>query len=153
MINVRSSSLLILTIAAVSACTFTSCRQVEPANDGDRAPVVVTIICNAPGYSSKEAEVVVASPLEAALNGMSNVQLLRSASRKGRVVVWVEFDRDTDFLRARQMVAERTTTAALPEDVALILAPASSGEILLITLRDSTVADTERHGLSRKPRT
>jgi CzcA family heavy metal efflux pump len=100
-------------------------------------------------------ETLVTFPLEAAINGASDVRRVRSATAVGIAVVWVEFDWGTDIFRARQVVAEKLTLvgASLPPQVEPpVLAPISSimGEILFFALssdRDDemvlrTTADT-----------
>ena len=121
----------------------------------DLTAPTVTILTEGRGMAPEEMETLVTFPIEAALNGASNVRRVRSATAVGIAVVWVEFDWGADIFRARQIVTEKLTLVAgsLPPQVERpILAPISSimGEILFfaitsdqddpLTLR--TVADT-----------
>lgn len=121
----------------------------------DLTAPTVTILTEGRGMAPEEMETLVTFPIEAAINGASNVRRVRSATAVGIAVVWVEFDWGTDIFQARQVVTEKLTLVGegLPPQVERpVLAPISSimGEILFfaissdhddpLTLR--TVADT-----------
>ncbi len=121
----------------------------------DLTAPTVTVLTEGHGMAPEEMESLVTFPIEAAINGASDVRRVRSATAVGIAVVWVEFDWGTDIFRARQVVAEKLAlvSATLPPQAERpILAPISSimGEILFfavssdiddpLTLR--TVADT-----------
>src|SRR5687768_15597849 len=121
----------------------------------DLTAPTVTILVEGHGMAPEEMETLVTFPIEAAINGASDVRRIRSATAVGIAVVWVEFDWGTDIFRARQVVAEKLSLvgSSLPPQVEQpVLAPISSimGEILFfaissdaddpLTLR--TVADT-----------
>ena len=91
----------------------------------------------------EEMETLVTFPIEAAINGASDVRRVRSATAVGIAVVWVEFDWGTDIFRARQIVAEKLAlvSGALPPQANRpILAPISSimGEILFFAVSSET---------------
>src|SRR4029079_13993393 len=121
----------------------------------DLTATAVTIRTDGHGMAPEEMETLVTFPIEAAINGASDVRRVRSATAVGIAVVWVEFEWGTDIFRARQVVAEKLALVggSLPPQVERpILAPISSimGEILFFAIsseRDDpltlrTVADT-----------
>jgi CzcA family heavy metal efflux pump len=121
----------------------------------DLTAPTVTILAEGRGMAPEDMETLVTFPIEAAINGASDVRRVRSATAVGIAVVWVEFDWGADIFRARQVVAEKLTlvSATLPPQVEPpILAPISSimGEILFLAIssdRDDpltlrTMADT-----------
>ena len=66
----------------------------------------------APGFSSEQIETLVTRPVETAINGVASLQRTTSNSIPGLSDIKVYFDPSTDPYRARQLVAERLTTAA-----------------------------------------
>src|SRR5262245_29901758 len=145
---------LVLSVLLAGAGAWTA-RSMPVDVFPDLTAPTVTILTEGRGMAPEELETLVTFPIEAAINGASNVRRVRSATAVGIAVVWVEFDWGTDIFRARQVVAEKLTlvNATLPPQVEQpILAPISSimGEILFFAIssdRDDpltlrTTADT-----------
>lgn len=94
------------------------------------APPYVEIQTEAPGLSTEEVESLITVPLENALNGVTNLKVLRSKSVLGLSSVVLFFEEGTDLMKARQAVQERLTSE-VPRLPALarpptMLAPLSS---------------------------
>lgn len=93
------------------------------------APPQAVIQTEAPGLSPEQVETLVTQPIENAVNGVSDIQALRSQSIQGLSVIQVVFGLHSDIYRDRQIVAERLTTIAgnMPQGVnAPILTPLTS---------------------------
>jgi CzcA family heavy metal efflux pump len=71
------------------------------------APPQVVVQTEAPGLSPGEVEQLVTLPIEQAINGIPNLDVLRAQSAQGLSVVTIIFQDGTDIYRARQLVAER----------------------------------------------
>jgi HME family heavy-metal exporter len=106
---------------------------------------VVTVLTEAPGFSTEEVENLVTVPLEAMLNGVAGVNRIRTTSGSGLSIVAADFGLDADPWRARQVVAERlqASTPILPAGLQPIMMPLVSvmGEIMLISLSGDENAD------------
>src|SRR5678815_1626425 len=127
---------LVLSILLAGAGAWTA-RTMPVDVFPDLTAPTVTILTEGRGMSPEELETLVTFPIEAAINGASDVRRVRSATAVGIAVVWVEFDWGTDIFRARQVVAEKLTLVALPPQIERpILAPISSimGEILFFSI-------------------
>jgi cobalt-zinc-cadmium resistance protein CzcA len=106
----------------------------------------VLVLTRAPGFSPEEVELTVSRPIEVALSGLPGLVEQRSLSRYGISAVTAVFDDDVDAWRARQMVAERTALADLPEAAeAPELGPLTGGlgEIFHLTLSSDRRTRTE----------
>ncbi|MDN5872904.1 MAG: efflux RND transporter permease subunit [Sinobacteraceae bacterium] len=75
------------------------------------APPRVQIQTEAPGFISKDVELLVTRPLEAALRGMPNVERIRSSSSVGLSRITLVFAADVDVYRARALTLGRLQSA------------------------------------------
>ncbi|MDX9911403.1 MAG: efflux RND transporter permease subunit [Phycisphaerales bacterium] len=98
----------------------------------------VTIMAESGGLAADEVEQYVTFPIESAVNGMTGVRRVRSASAIGLSIVWVDLEWGADLYDARQLVAERLVTArqGIPGEIEPFITPVTSiaGEIMLISL-------------------
>jgi CzcA family heavy metal efflux pump len=76
------------------------------------APPRVEIQTPCLGLSTAEVEELVTIPLEEAFNGLPGLDVMRSKSVEQLSSILLQFDRGTDLLTARQLVAERISIAA-----------------------------------------
>src|SRR5579864_3337428 len=80
------------------------------------SPPQVVIQTETTGLAPEQVELLVTQPIENAVNGVSGVQAIRSASVQGLSVVTVLFEANTNIYRDRQAVTERLSalTGSLP---------------------------------------
>ncbi len=96
----------------------------------DVSTIQVSVLTEAPGLSPVEVEQAITFPIEAVLNGVPQLQELRSVSRSGLSAVTVVFKENTDVWFARQLVLERIreVEGVLPPGAGTPqLAPVSTG--------------------------
>ncbi len=85
----------------------------------DFVPPQVVVQTEAPGLSPEQVELLVTRPVETSVNGVGNLDSVRSQSIQGLSIVTAVFNDDTDIFRARQMLGERLAEIAveLPQGV------------------------------------
>jgi CzcA family heavy metal efflux pump len=72
----------------------------------------VAIQTEAPGLASEQVEVLVTRPIETMVNGLGDMESLRSESIEGLSIINVVFKEGTDVFLARQMLAEQLAEIA-----------------------------------------
>src|SRR5882724_12030108 len=79
----------------------------------------VTIQTECPGLSPEQVELLVTLPIETMVNGLGDMESLRSESIEGLSIITAVFKEGTDVFRARQMLAEilAETAGELPATV------------------------------------
>src|SRR5512136_3135149 len=79
----------------------------------------VVIQTEAPGLSPEQVELLVTLPIETMVNGLGDMESLRSESIEGLSIITAVFKEGTDVFRARQLLAEKLaeTAGALPATV------------------------------------
>jgi CzcA family heavy metal efflux pump len=107
------------------------------------APPQIAIQTEAPGFAPEQVEVLVTQPIENAINGVANIETMRSKSIQGLSVITVVFQASSDIYRDRQNVAERLSALAtqLPLGVqapALTPLTSATGDVLAIGLTSTT---------------
>jgi len=147
--SLRYSSLVL--IAAVLVVAYAGYRLPRMSVDVFpelNAPTVV-VMTESGGLAADEVEQYVTFPIETAVNGMTGVRRVRSASAIGLSIVWVDLEWDADLYDARQLVAERLATVreSLPEEAEPFITPITSiaGEIMRVSLSspDGTASPME----------
>ena len=127
-------SMILLVAAGLIVMTH---LPIEAYPDLTNNQVVVT--CNAPGMSPVEVEQLVTFPLETTMLGMPKLQLVRSTSKLELSMLTIIFNDSIDQYRARQLVAERLSTAAsrLPAGLQPMMGPMSTafGEVYQYTVQ------------------
>src|SRR5580692_4616876 len=79
-------------------------------------PPQIEVQTEAPGLSPEQVEAIVTRPIENTINGLGNLESLRSESIPGLSVITAVFKEGTDIIVARQMLAEKLseTSGELP---------------------------------------
>ena len=118
------------------------------------APPLVEIQTEAPGLSSSDVEALISVPLEAAMNGVPSLAVLRSKSVLGLSSVVMIFETGTERIPARQLVQERLARVAptLPAAARppVIMSPLSSlSRVMKVGMSSSTLSQVELTTLAR----
>ena len=102
----------------------------------DPSPPLVDVITQNPSWSAEEMEQQVTVPIETALNGIPQLEYVRSISIFGLSDVKLYFDFDSDYFVDRQEVLNRLQTVTLPQNLQPQLSPWSAiGEIYRYQLK------------------
>jgi Cu/Ag efflux pump CusA len=114
--SLRFRWIVLFLAAATLAVGFVQIPETKVDVFPEFAPPRVEIQTIALGNSSNEVEELITVPIENQLNGIEGLEDLRSKSVAQLSSIQLFFSRDTDELRARQLVAERLSqiTATLP---------------------------------------
>ncbi|WP_051955684.1 efflux RND transporter permease subunit [Beijerinckia mobilis] len=122
---------------------------VESVPDISPQQVLVSVV--APGLATEEIEKLVTFPIEAAMSGLPDLVDLRSVSRSGVSVVYVQFADDTDINLDRTLVSQRIQQARANISVpglSVNMGPLATGlgEIMQIEIRGAgqTLMDLNR---------
>ena len=101
------------------------------------APPQVVIQTEAVGLASEQVEQLVTRPIEMIVNGVANLETIRSQSTQGLSVITAVFRDGTEIYRARQMVGERLVSVAgqLPQGVrAPTMSPLTSATNMVLDI-------------------
>ena len=94
--------MLVLVVLLIVAGTYSFQRMPVDAYP-DLSPPMVELITQWPGHAAEEVERLTTLPLELAMNGTPNLQVMRSISLYGLSDVILTFDEGTDGYFARQL--------------------------------------------------
>lgn len=89
----------------------------------DLSPPMVELITQWPGHAAEEVERLTTLPLELAMNGTPQLQVMRSISLYGLSDIRLTFEEGVDSYFARQVVFQRLSDATLPAGVTPSMAP------------------------------
>ena len=108
------------------------------------APPQAVIQTEGVGLSAEQVEILVTQPIENVINGAPGIQALRSSSIQGLSVITVVFQPGSDIYHDRQVIAERLSTAGLPQGVhPPVMSPMSSSTSVALTIG----LTSDRHSL------
>jgi heavy metal efflux system protein len=110
--SLRNRLMVTFAIVLASILGLMAYRAMETDLFPDLSSPVITVIVENPGLAAQEGETLIARPLESAFRSLPNVVRVRSESEIGVVSVRTEFRFGVDYYLARQLLAERLTTAA-----------------------------------------
>ncbi|MBS0979545.1 efflux RND transporter permease subunit [Acetobacter thailandicus] len=98
-----------LLLIFIAGCLMVRDLPVEAVPDISPQQVLVTVV--APGLATEEIEQLITFPVEASMAGIPDITDLRSVSRSGVSVVYVQFADNTDINLDRTRVEERIQQA------------------------------------------
>ena len=146
--SVRQKFVALSLVLLMAVAGYFSLIQLPINSLPDVTPVQVLVITKAGRYSPFDVEKLVSYPIETAMNGLPDVEQVRSTSQFGLSAVTIEFEEGTDIFFARQMVSQRlqSISSDLPPDVSSPqLGPISTalGEIYQYAVRGENKSLTE----------
>jgi cobalt-zinc-cadmium resistance protein CzcA len=89
----------------------------------DLSPPHVEIVTQWPGHAAEEIERLISIPIEVEMNGIPNVEALRSISLYGLSSLKMNFEYETDPYFAREQAFERLANVTLPTGVTPTVSP------------------------------
>ncbi|WP_457652043.1 efflux RND transporter permease subunit [Rhodocaloribacter sp.] len=110
-LSLRSRLLVLVLAVLVMAAGWLSYRQLPVDAFPDVSPALVQVFTLTSGLAPEEIEQYVTYPIETAMNGLPNLERIRSVSNFGLSVVNIYFEDGTNIYFARQLVGERLQEA------------------------------------------
>ncbi len=115
--------LVLMMVAFVAVAGAVSFQRMPVDAYPDLSPPMAELITQWPGHAAEEIERLVTLPLELQMNGVPNLEVMRSISLYGLSDLRLTFTEGTDDYFAREVVFERIGEAQLPAGVQPSLAP------------------------------
>ncbi|MES2972294.1 MAG: CusA/CzcA family heavy metal efflux RND transporter [Pseudomonadota bacterium] len=103
----RYKVLVLVGFAVLVGLGIMAFRQVPVDAFPDVTPAQVNIYTESPGVAAEDIERLLTVPIEAAMAGLANVEVVRSVSLFGLSYVGVYFSDDVDIYFARRLVGEK----------------------------------------------
>ena len=128
--SLRYKVLVLVAFAVVIGLGVQAFRAVPVDAFPDVTPIQVNIYTESPGLAAEDVEKLLTTPIEGAMAGLPNVEVVRSVSLFGLSYVGVYFKDNVDIYFARRLVGEKLQEAKgrLPEGYGEpVLGPNSSG--------------------------
>ncbi|EDY81516.1 heavy metal efflux pump, CzcA family [Verrucomicrobiia bacterium DG1235] len=139
----KSRLLIIVMMLGVMGAGYYSYRSLPVDAFPDVSPALVQVFVETEGLAPEEVEKYVTYPVETAMNGLPDLDHIRSTSNFGLSVVNVYFKEGTDIYFARQLVNERLQIAR--EEIPAgfgepVMGPITTGlgQIIFYALEDAT---------------
>ena len=97
--SLRQRALVLLGTFILAAVGIGSALRLRIDAVPDITSPQVLVNTAVPALAPEEIEKLVTFPIEAAVNGATNVRRVRSSSSAGISIVWIEFEWNTDICR------------------------------------------------------
>lgn len=140
--SVRARRLVLVGVAVLLSLGIWAFSTIPFEAFPDLTANSVSVITEAEGLAPQEVEQLVTFPIERALLGLPDAEVVRSTTKFGLSIVQVVFADRVDQWFARQVVAQRLSDVGgqLPPDVVPVLGPPSTamGEVFQYVLTTST---------------
>ncbi len=118
--------LVIIAMSALMVWGIVSFNRLPIDAYPDLSPPQVEVITQWPGHAAEEVERLITIPIEVEMNGIPQLQALRSISLYGLSSITMNFAYGADPYFVREQAFERLPNASLPSGVAPSLSPLSS---------------------------
>ena len=140
--SLRYKVLVLVGFAVLIGLGLLAFRQVPVDAFPDVTPAQVNVYTESPGVAAEDIERLLTVPIEGAMAGLANVQIVRSVSLFGLSYVGVYFDDSVDIYFARRLVGEKLqeVKGRLPAGYGEpVLGPNSSGlgQVFWYTIEDA----------------
>ncbi len=119
----RQRFLVLMLTALVIVAGVLSFQRMPVDAYPDLSPPMVEVISQWPGHAAEEVERLVTLPIEVEMNGVPDMEYLRSISLYGLSDVIMTFRESTNDYFARQVVFERLNGVQVPSGVTPTLSP------------------------------
>jgi cobalt-zinc-cadmium resistance protein CzcA len=128
--SLKQKLLIIFAVIILIAAGIAAFKQLPIDAVPDVTNIQVQILTSSPTLAPVEVERTITFPIEVAMNGLPDVEEIRSVSKFGLSLVTVVFKENVDIYFARQLVFERLQNAAseIPAELGKpVLGPTSTG--------------------------